>query len=182
MEAFRSTLEEVGDADLIVHVVDGSDPAATDQIAAVREVIAEIGQGPDEPRSPSRGDDPQRAVPAPPELLVVNKVDDADPMAIAQLRATLPGAVFVSARTGEGIGLLRRRIAEALPRPEIELDAVLPYTEGALVARVHEEGEVLTERHLAEGTRLQARVSVELATAVERVAVAASTDTGLTVP
>ncbi len=156
VEAFRSTLEEVGDADLVVHVVDGADPAATDQIAAVREVIAEIGEKT-----------------APPELLVVNKVDDADPLALAQLRATLPGAVFVSARTGEGIELLRRRIAEALPRPEVEVDVVLPYTEGALVGRVHAEGEVLAERHVAEGTVLQARVGPELAAAVERVSVGA---------
>ena len=154
VEAFRSTLEEVGDADLVVHVVDGSDSAATDQIAAVREVIAEIGEKT-----------------APPELLVVNKVDDADPLALAQLRATLPGAVFVSARTGEGVELLRRRIAEALPRPEVEVDVVLPYTEGALVGRVHAEGEVLAERHVAEGTVLQARVGPELAAAVERASV-----------
>ncbi|MCD2197263.1 GTPase HflX [Actinomycetospora endophytica] len=160
VEAFRSTLEEVGDADLVVHVVDGSDPSATDQIAAVREVIGEI--------TPERS-----GAEAPPELLVVNKVDDADPMALAQLRATLTGAVFVSARTGEGIELLRRRIAEALPRPEVEIDVVLPYTEGALVARVHAEGEVLAERHLAEGTVLQARVRPELAAAVGRASVSA---------
>ncbi|HEY2225586.1 GTPase HflX [Actinomycetospora sp.] len=160
VEAFRSTLEEVGDADLVVHVVDGSDPAAIDQIAAVREVIADI--------SPERS-----GTEAPPELLVVNKVDDADPMALAQLRATLTGAVFVSARTGEGIELLRRRIAEALPRPEVEIDVVLPYTEGALVARVHAEGEVLAERHVAQGTVLQARVRAELAAAVGRASVSA---------
>ncbi len=171
VEAFRSTLEEVGDSDLIVHVVDGSDPSALEQIAAVREVIAEIGHDPDEPRPPSRGDDPQRALPTPPELLVVNKVDDADPMALAQLRGTLSGAVFVSARTGEGIDLLRRRIAEELPRPEVEVEVVLPYTEGALVARVHAEGEVLSERHVAEGTVLHARVSSELASAVTDAAV-----------
>jgi GTP-binding protein HflX len=140
----------------VVHVVDGADPAATDQIAAVREVIAEIGEKT-----------------APPELLVVNKVDDADPLALAQLRATLPGAVFVSARTGEGIELLRRRIAEALPRPEVEVDVLLPYTEGALVGRVHAEGEVLAERHVAEGTVLQARVGPELAAAVEAASVGA---------
>jgi GTP-binding protein HflX len=157
VEAFRSTLEEVGDADLVVHVVDGSDPSATDQIAAVREVIADIGE----------------SDATPPELLVVNKVDDADPLALAQLRATLPGAVFVSARTGEGIELLRRRVAEALPRPEVEVDVVLPFTEGALVGRVHAEGEVLAERHVAEGTVLQARVGPELAAAVERASVGA---------
>jgi GTPase len=169
VEAFRSTLEEVGDADLVVHVVDGSDPSALDQIAAVREVIAEI--------TPERS-----GAEAPPELLVVNKVDDADPMALAQLRATLSGAVFVSARTGEGIELLRRRIAEALPRPEVEVDVVLPYTEGALVARVHAEGEVVAERHVAEGTVLQARVRPELAAAVGRASVPADESATADVP
>jgi GTP-binding protein HflX len=81
--------------------------------------------------------------------------------------------VFVSARTGEGIELLRRRVAEALPRPEVEVDVVLPFTEGALVGRVHAEGEVLAERHVAEGTVLQARVGPELAAAVERASVGA---------
>jgi len=155
VEAFRSTLEEVGDADLMVHVVDGSDPAAQDQITAVREVVSEIG-----------GEEAM-----PPELLVVNKVDDAEPMALAQLRAALPGAVFVSARTGEGIDLLRRRVAEALPHPEVEVELVLPYTQGALVARTHSEGEVLTEDHTAEGTALHARVGAELAASLRRAAV-----------
>ncbi|WP_433787356.1 GTPase HflX [Actinomycetospora sp. CA-101289] len=153
VDAFRSTLEEVGGADLLVHVVDGADPAAQDQIAAVREVLAGLD------------------TPAPPELLVVNKVDAAEPMAIAQLRAALPGAVFVSARTGEGLDRLRARLAEELPHPDVELEVVLPYTEGALVARAHGEGEVLGERHTEDGTVLHARVSEELAASMRRSAV-----------
>ena len=157
VEAFRSTLEEVGEADLMVHVVDGSDPVAQDQIAAVRKVVGEIEDF------------------TVPELLVVNKVDDADPMALAQLRAALPGAVFVSARTGEGIDLLRRRIAEGLPHPEVELDLTVPFTEGALVARAHSEGEVLDEHHTEDGTVLHARVNAELAALLRDRAVTPTT-------
>src|ERR671917_751767 len=86
VEAFRSTLEEVADADLLLHVVDGSDPMPERQVNAVREVLAEITAG--------------RETPAPRELLAVNKIDIADELSIARLRAALPGAVFVSARTG----------------------------------------------------------------------------------
>ena len=153
VDAFRSTLEEVGGADLLLHVVDGSDPSAQDQIAAVRGVIGDL-EGP-----------------KPPELLVVNKVDAAEPMALAQLRAALPGAVFVSATTGEGLDRLRARLTEELPHPDVELEVVLPYTEGALVARAHGEGEVLAERHTADGTVLHARVSEELASSLRRSAV-----------
>jgi GTP-binding protein HflX len=153
VDAFRSTLEEVAEADLMVHVVDGSDPSAQDQIAAVREVIGELES------------------PAPPELLVVNKVDAAEPMALAELRGALPGAVFVSAQTGEGLHRLRARLAEELPHPDVELEVLLPYTEGALVARTHADGEVLAERHTAEGTVLHARVSEELAASLRAAAV-----------
>ena len=153
VDAFRSTLEEVGGADLLLHVVDGSDPSAQDQIAAVREVIGEL-EGP-----------------KPPEMLVVNKVDAAEPLALAQLRAALPGAVFVSATTGEGLDRLRARLTEELPHPDVELEVVLPYTEGALVARAHGEGEVLAESHTADGTVLHARVSEELASSMRRSAV-----------
>jgi GTP-binding protein HflX len=74
--------------------------------------------------------------------------------------------VFVSAHTGNGVAKLRERIAELLPTPEVEVDLLLPYVQGSLVARVHTEGEVLSEEHTPEGTRLRARVGAELATAV----------------
>src|ERR1700760_1115220 len=96
VEAFRSTLEEVADADLLVHVVDGSDVNPLSQINAVREVVSEV-------IADHNGDPP-------PELLVVNKVDAASGLMLAKLRRALPGAVFVSARTGEGIEALRRRM------------------------------------------------------------------------
>jgi GTPase len=151
VEAFRSTLEETADADLLVHVVDASDPLPEDQIKAVRQVLVEIGE--------SHGAMPR-------ELLVVNKTDVAGELQLARLRHLLPGAVFVSAHRGDGVGLLRERIAELLPTPEVEVDLLLPYVQGSLVARVHSEGEVLSEEHTPDGTRMRARVGAELATAV----------------
>lgn len=149
VEAFRSTLDEVADADLILHVVDGADPMPEWQVSAVREVLGEIEE--------------HRQEPMPPELVVVNKIDMAHEVALARLRHLLPGAVFVSARTGTGIAELRDRVAGLLPRPQQEIDVLLPYARGELVARVHREGEVLTERHTADGTHLRARVRPDLA-------------------
>ncbi|MFC5994909.1 GTPase HflX [Pseudonocardia hispaniensis] len=157
VEAFRSTLEETAQADLLIHVVDASDPLPEEQIRAVREVLVEVGE--------------QHGA-MPPELLVVNKTDVAGDLQLARLRHLLPDAVFVSARRGDGIDVLRRRIAELLPRPEVDVELLLPYTEGSLAARVHAEGEVLAADHTAEGTRLRARVGAELANAVQPFAVA----------
>ena len=108
VEAFRSTLEETAEADLLLHVVDAADALPEDQIKAVREVLVEIGE--------------QRDGAMPRELLVVNKIDAAGELQLARLRHVLPDAVFVSARTGEGIERLRARIAELLPRPEVEVE------------------------------------------------------------
>ncbi|MCP2256787.1 GTP-binding protein HflX [Streptoalloteichus tenebrarius] len=159
VEAFRSTLEEVADADLLLHVVDGSDPAPERQVTAVRDVLAEITE--------------ERDAPMPPELLVVNKVDAADEVALARLRHLLPDAVFVSARTGAGMVELRERIAERLPRPDVLVDVLVPYTRGDMVARVHAEGEVLAEEHTAEGTQLRAKVRPDLAGVLEKLGVPA---------
>ncbi|WP_420821824.1 GTPase HflX [Pseudonocardia broussonetiae] len=152
VEAFRSTLEETAGADLLVHVVDASDALPEDQIKAVRQVLVEVGEE-------QQGRMPQ-------ELLVVNKTDAAGDLQLARLRHLLPDAVFVSARRGDGIDKLQARIAEMLPRPEVDVDVLVPFTEGSLVARVHAEGEVLAEEHTPEGTRMHARVGAELATAV----------------
>ncbi|HEU5470308.1 MAG TPA: GTPase HflX [Actinophytocola sp.] len=149
VEAFRSTLDEVADADLIVHVVDGSDVMPEWQVSAVREVLGDIQK--------------RRDLAMPPELMVVNKIDAANEVSLARLRHLLPGAVFVSAHTGAGTDELRERVAELLPRPEREVEVLVPYARGELVARVHREGEVLTERHTEEGTRLRARVKPDLA-------------------
>jgi GTP-binding protein HflX len=148
VEAFRSTLEEVGEADLLLHVVDASHPDPEGQISAVREVLADVGvQG---------GDGPL-------EVVVLNKCDAADPDVVARLLRREPGAVAVSARTGEGLEALRERIAACLPRPRVLVDVVVPYSRGDLVNRVHTTGEVLTEQHTGEGTRLVARVGADLA-------------------
>ncbi|OLR95206.1 GTPase HflX [Actinokineospora bangkokensis] len=157
VEAFRSTLDEVADADLILHVVDGSDPMPEWQVQAVREVLNDIGER------------REQAMPA--ELIVVNKVDAAGELALARLRHLLPGAVFVSAHTGQGIEQLRERVAELIPRPDVEVDVLIPYDRGELVARVHRDGEVLSEEHTESGTALHAKVKADLAGALEQFAV-----------
>jgi len=154
VEAFRSTLEEVVDADLLVHVVDGTDVNPLAQISAVREVISEV-------IADHHGD------PAP-ELLVVNKVDAAGDLALAKLRRALPGAVFVSARTGEGIDLLRRKMAELAAPTDTAVDVVIPYNRGDLVARVHADGRVQQTEHNSDGTRIKARVPVALAASLRQ--------------
>jgi GTP-binding protein HflX len=155
VEAFRSTLEEVGDSDLILHVVDGSDADPEGQIAAVREVLGEI--------------DALHV----PELLVINKVDAADEHTLTRLRRVAPDAVFVSARTGRGLEQLATAVEARLPRPSIEVHVLVPYDRGDLVSRVHSTGEVLAEEHTGDGTLLAARVSGDLAGALSAYAVAA---------
>ncbi|KOV79097.1 GTPase HflX [Nocardia sp. NRRL S-836] len=153
VEAFRSTLEEVGQADLLVHVVDGSDAMPESQVKAVREVLAEINE---------RND-----VPMPRELLVVNKIDAVGDLGLARLRHLFPDASFVSAHSGVGIEELRARIAELMPRPEVVVEALVPYARGEVVARVHRDGEVLSEKHTESGTLLSARVRPDLAGVLE---------------
>jgi GTP-binding protein HflX len=135
----------VADADLILHVVDASDADPEEQIRAVRTVLAEIDAL------------------GVPEQLVFNKVDTADPEVLLRLQRLAPDAVFVSAHTGEGIDALRDVIERRLPRPDVEVDVLLPYTRGDLVARVHQSAEVLGTEHTAEGTVLRARVDPSLA-------------------
>jgi GTP-binding protein HflX len=145
VEAFRSTLEEVADADLLLHVVDGSHPDPMAQIAAVREVLAEIGAG------------------DVPEIIVINKADVADPIALAPLQHRERTAVLVSARTGAGIADLKALVEASLPRPDVAVEALVPYERGDLVSRVHSEGTVDQLEHTGEGTRLSARVHAGLA-------------------
>ncbi|AJW39314.1 MULTISPECIES: GTPase HflX [unclassified Rhodococcus (in: high G+C Gram-positive bacteria)] len=152
VEAFRSTLEEVTDADLLLHVVDGSDPLPIDQIKAVREVITEVVR--------------EQDAKMPPELLVVNKIDAADPVQLTQLRGLLDGARFVSAKTGEGIDALRDHLAEILSEPDVLVDVLVPYTRGDLVARIHTDGRIVKTAHEEEGTRVEARVPQSLAAAL----------------
>ncbi len=145
VEAFRSTLEEVTDADLIVHVVDGSDADPAAQMAAVREVLAGIGAG------------------DVPEIVAVNKADLADPVLVKGIEAREHDCVVISARTGAGLPDLLAAIDRRLPRRDQEVSVVIPYRRGDLLARAHQEGEVLAVRHGADGTELTARVPPELA-------------------
>jgi GTP-binding protein HflX len=105
-----------------------------------------------------------------PEVIVVNKVDAMTEDDILTLRQALPGAVWVSARTGAGIEGLREIVAARLPHPDVDVDVLVPYDRGDLVARVHRDGEVLTETHEDAGTRLTARVDGALAAALEEYA------------
>ena len=156
VDAFRSTLEEVTDADLILHVVDGSDADPRAQIAAVREVLAEIGVG------------------NVPEIVVINKADQADPIEVEGLRLSERGAVVVSAHTGDGMDELLREIDRLLPRHDTEVVVTVPYARGDLVSRAHQEGEVLAVRHGTEGTELTARVPPGLAAELGRLAASAA--------
>jgi GTPase len=145
VEAFRSTLEEVAFADLIVHVVDGAHPDPEGQVSAVREVMAEVGAD------------------AVAELLVVNKVDAADEETLLRLKRAWPDAVFVSARSGSGIEELRAAIAARLPRPAVDMWVLLPYDRGDLVAWIHRRGQVLDTRHTEDGSELHVRVDEQIA-------------------
>jgi GTP-binding protein HflX len=145
VEAFRSTLEEVAEADLILHVVDGSDADPEAQLAAVRAVLADV--------------DAQHV----PELVVINKADQADPLVVDRLVRRERHSVVVSARTGLGLDELRLLIARELPRPSVAADVLLPYDRGDLVSRIHDDGELLEQEHQADGTRVRALVTPALA-------------------
>ncbi|OBJ96270.1 GTPase HflX [Mycolicibacterium fortuitum] len=153
VEAFRSTLEEVVDADLLVHVVDGSDEHPLAQVNAVRQVVNDVVAEYD--------------IAPPPELLVVNKIDAATDLSLAALRRALPDAVFVSAQTGDGLDRLRARMAEMIPPTDATVDVTIPYDRGDLVARVHADGRVDATEHTAEGTRIKARVPMALAASLD---------------
>lgn len=156
VEAFRSTLEEVVDADLLVHVVDGSDVNPMAQIEAVWKVVREVQSE-------------RNAAPAP-ELLVVNKIDAASDLMLAQLRRALPGAVFVSAHSGEGLGQLRTRIGQLLEPREVAIDVTIPYDRGDMVALLHSRGQVDATEHTEQGTRIKARIPTALAAGLDRFA------------
>jgi GTP-binding protein HflX len=144
VEAFRSTLEEVGEADLVLHVVDGSHPDPLGQLAAVREVLAEIEAD------------------HVPELVVVNKADLTEAATLAGIRRAVPDAVAVSAVTGVGLDELQERIAGRLPQ-DVEVTLLVPYDRGDVVARVHEHGRVSSVEHTDVGTRIVASVAAPFA-------------------
>jgi GTP-binding protein HflX len=150
IDAFKSTLEEVSGADVIVHVVDGAHPDPLGQIRAVRGVIAEIGG--------------EKI----PEIIALNKADIADPEVMALVMRAEPDAYPISVHTGAGINELVRAIETSLPRPRIEVRTVLPYDRGDLVSQIHEHGEILSEEYESEGTRIHALVDGALAHVLEK--------------
>ena len=152
IEAFKSTLEEVSGADLIVHVVDGLHPDPQEQIRAVREVINEIGGG--------------DIV----EIIAINKADVAPPEIIMQLLREEQNSFAFSARTGFGIETLVAAIESSLPRPRVEINAVIPFSRGDLVSAIHERGEIFSEDYLPEGTSIHALVDGALAKTIENLA------------
>ena len=149
VEAFKSTLEEVSEADLIVHVVDGSHPDPFEQLRAVREVINEIGGGEIM------------------EIIAVNKADVASPEVLMEILRKESNAYAISARTGYGLENLIRAVEAALPKPKVEIKAIIPFSRGDLVSAVHEQGEIISEEYLPEGTKLHAMVGGALARKIE---------------
>jgi GTP-binding protein HflX len=139
VEAFRSTLEEVSDADLLVHVVDATAVDASGQIDAVRTVLDEIGAT------------------EIPELVALNKCDEADPEDVSDVLA-VSGGIAVSARTGEGVEKLLATIGDRLRALATVIELEVPYERGDVLAALHRDGEVLVEVHAATGTRVRARL------------------------
>lgn len=148
VEAFRSTLEEVADTDLLIHVVDSSAPFPLRHIEAVNETIGEVLT--------------KAGVQAPAQLMVINKVDVADPVTLAELRIRFPEAVFVSTKTGENIDELVTRIGQMLASMERELVLNIPFDRGDVIARIHEQGVVLETNYDASGTIVRCRVPDDL--------------------
>jgi GTP-binding protein HflX len=149
VDAFKSTLEEVSGADLIVHVVDGAHSDPFEQIRAVRQVISEIGGGDI------------------PEIIAINKVDIASPDVVMEILRKEPNSYAFSVRSGFGIDGLVHAIEKSLPHPAIEITTVIPYHRGDLVSAIHETGEILSEEHLEHGTAIHAYVDGGLAKAIE---------------
>jgi len=148
VEAFRSTLDEAADADLLVHVVDASDPDPDGQISAVREVLTEIDAADI------------------PEILVFNKIDVAESAVVRRLLTVYDGSVAASALTGENIEAVTAAIIDELDAVTVTADLLIPYDRGDLVASLHETGEVLEEHHAEDGTEIKVRLP---AAAAERV-------------
>jgi len=150
VEAFKSTLEEATDADLLVHVVDGTADDPELQHASVREVLGEIGAA------------------HVPELVAINKADQLDEVARARLHRRFPGAVMISALEGEGVDPLLAGIAANIPPPEIEAELLIPYGRGDVVAALHAAGAVLSEEFTPEGTKVRARLREDQAGRLEQ--------------
>jgi GTP-binding protein HflX len=154
VEAFASTLEEATGADVLVHVVDASDPRPSDQIRVVREILGDVFA--------------KAETPWPMEIVALNKSDAVDEATLAGLRIAFPEATLVSARTGEGIDELKRRIGEALAARSggsclVELSVAIPENRPDLLAKVCAAGRVLASEETESGTVVRALVPQDLA-------------------
>jgi GTP-binding protein HflX len=142
VEAFRSTLEEVTLSDLVLHIADASSPALEEQVDAVRGVLEEIGAS------------------GMPEVLALNKIDRVAGSERVRLARRFPGSVPVSAITGEGVDGLLDAVAGALPDPPVEVEALVPWSRGDVVAGLYERAEVLEATAEPDGTRVHAKVGL----------------------
>jgi GTP-binding protein HflX len=142
VEAFRSTLEEVTLSDLVVHVADASSPHLDEQVAAVRRTLGEIGAA------------------NLPEVLALNKIDAVRGSERARLASRYPGSVAVSALTGEGVDGLLEAIGATLPDPPVDVEALIPWSRGDLVAMLYRDAELLRADAEPEGTRVHAKVGL----------------------
>jgi len=140
IEAFKSTLEEVADADLLVHLVDASDSDPDHQVASVHAVLNEID---------ANGVD---------EIIVFNKTDAIDTTTLSRLRAVHPDALFISAQTGEGVPELLDKVVDGLNAKTTELRLEIPYERGDLLAELHNSAEVLSTHHNDTGTTIEVRL------------------------
>ena len=154
IEAFKSTLEEVADADLIVHVVDGSHPDPFSQIDAVNDVLSDID-----------------GVETIPTIVAFNKADRMDEAARERIEALMPEAHIVSAFSGEGVDALREHVESMLPTPNVHVEALLPYTAGSLMSRVREYGKVINVEYRDDGMMLEAEVDDQLAAQIVEQAI-----------
>ncbi|MEN8239925.1 MAG: GTPase HflX, partial [Actinomycetota bacterium] len=143
VEAFKSTLEEVADADLLVHLVDASDPDPDHQVASVHAVLNEIGAETVD------------------EVIVFNKTDAVDETTLSRLTAMHAEAVFISARTGDGVPTLLQRVVAGLDAKTIELQLQIPYDRGDLLADLHTSADVLATDHNDTGTAVKVRLPHE---------------------
>ena len=144
VEAFKSTLDEVREADLLLQVVDASHPQADEQMGAVREVLGQL------------------AAAEKPQVTVYNKIDLLPAEERERLRRRAPGAVFVSAATGEGIPELLERIGAEAARGSRTLELLVPYDRGDVVRVAHERAQVVSEDHRENGTHLIVKAPVAL--------------------
>ena len=156
VEAFRSTLEEISDSDLVLILVDASDSNAAEQVDTVRTVLAEIGS-------------------KAPQLLVFNKMDVANHDQLVQLRARCGSGLEVAVATGAGLAALELAIESALPELAVDFVGLIPYDRGELLNRIHRTGKISRLEHRAGGTYVEARVSIALAAQISQFAAVSTT-------